>query len=152
MKKTYLNAILATTTAFVALMIVAPLGHLSAQNEVVIDASQKVHKTTVANVDFDSQTLFIDVDGTSIPVNINASTTISLGNGNDTEFTAIRAGANVYVFGTYDPILKSITASKIVLRNKSKTERTSLSRAERERQSGTSAQASDEDSLGLTIK
>jgi hypothetical protein len=150
MKKIYINAILATSAAFVALMVIAPLGHLSAQNEISIDAKQKVHKTTVTTINVDSKTLSIDVEGTSVPVITNASTTISLGNGNQTEFTAIRTGTNVYVFGSYDPESKTILADKIVLRNKSKTERTSLSRAELERQSSPTAHS--EDSLGLTVK
>lgn len=153
MKKTYINTILATTTAFVVLVLATPLGHLSAQNEVSIDPTQKVHKTTVTDINFSSNILAIDVDGMSVQVATNASTTITLGNGNETEFTALRAGANVYVFGSYDPVSKMIIADKIVLRNKSKTERTSLSRAELERQSAPSLVASTPASdLGLTVK
>jgi hypothetical protein len=152
MKKTLVNAILATSTAFVALMIISPLNHLSAQNEVIIDANQKVHKTSIIDVNFDSSILSVNIDGATIPVVTDASTTISLGNGNQTEFTALRPGGNVYVFGSYDTNLKSIVASKIVLRNKSKTERTTFSRAELERQIAASpAMKDDTNDLGLTL-
>ena len=153
MKKTFINAILITSTAFVALMIATPLSHLSAQNEVVIDAKQKVHKTSITAVNVDSQTFSIEVDGATIPVRTDASTTVSLADGNNTEFNALRAGANVYVFGTYDPASKAILAEKVVLRNKSKTERTTLSRAELEQRASLPvASRGSGDSLGLTVK
>ncbi len=152
MKKTFFNAILLASAAFVALMVATPLNHLSAQNEVSIDPKQRVHKTSILSINAETRTLTVDIDGVSVPVTTNASTTVSLGNGNETELGEIRNGSNVYVFGTYDPESKSILADKIVVRNKSKTERTSLSRAQLENQATPQVPSGPLDDLGLTVK
>lgn len=153
MKKTYTNAILLTSTAFVALMIATPLHHLSAQNSISIDVTTKVHRASIVELNPDSGALIANIDGTAVPVTTDASTTLSLANGNGTELSAFQAASNVYIFGYYDPIAKSIRAEKIVMRNRPKTERTSFSRAElQQRASSPLATPSPVNDLGLTVK
>jgi len=130
MEKTFANATLLSATVLAAFMIMIPINHLSAQNEVKIDEKVKVRKGTIEDIAKDMSSFTVNVDGASISVRTNASTTISLGNGDETDLSSLKDGANIYVFGDYDSQTKDITATKIVIRNKRITERTSLSRAE----------------------
>lgn len=152
MTKTLTNAILITSTAFVAFMIVTPLSHLSAQNQVTLDVTKKVHKANIQSLQADQQGLVIAVDSLSISVVTDASTTFSSSNGDQVDFSALRTGGVVYVFGYYDPVAKSIYAEKIVICNKSKTGRTSLSKVELEQQSSSHSFAlAPADDFGLTV-
>jgi hypothetical protein len=151
MTKIFTNAILITSTAFVAFMIVTPLGHLSAENQTAIDVTKKVHKAIIQGVESNSQSLAIEIDGAFSIVNTNASTTILSSDGDPIDITALRSGSSIYVFGYYDPVAKSIYAEKVVVCNKSKTGRTSLSKAELRKQSQRAAFAPADD-LGLTVK
>jgi hypothetical protein len=150
MTKTFTNAILITSTAFVALMIVTPFGHLSAENQVTVDVAKKVHKATIESLETDSQSFVVKIEGLDISVTTNASTTITSSGGDPVDFSALHTGAVVYVFGYYDPVAKSIYTEKITICNKSKTGRTSLSRAQMKNQSNhpVSSPLSD---LGLTL-
>lgn len=132
-EKNFTNAILLSGTILTVCMIVFPPLHLAAQNEVVIDEHIKVEKVSVESVDFKDNSLvvvFEKNDDIVLPVRTTASTTILLGNGDETQLPAIRSGMNVYLFGTYDKETGVVTADKIVIRNKRITERTSMSRAE----------------------
>lgn len=150
MTKTFTNAILITSTAFIAFMIVTPFGHLSAQNEATVDVTKKVHKATIESIQAVSQSFVIRFEESDLAVTTNASTTISSSTGDPIDFSALHTGATVYVFGYYDPVAKSMYAEKITICNKSKTGRTSLSRAQLENQS-THTVASPTDDLGLTL-
>jgi hypothetical protein len=155
MKKTYANIILLSTTVFVAFMVASiPLNHLSAQNEIKIDSKLKVHKTSVVSVNTLSGVVVVSIDGVNVPVLTDASTTVSLGDGRQTELTALTPGTNLYVFGEYDPLTKNIQSEKIVIRNKSSMSRTSLSRAQLEDLAGQGKVTDNNpaDALGLTVK
>jgi threonine dehydrogenase-like Zn-dependent dehydrogenase len=130
MEKTFTKAIVLSATVFTAFMIVVPIGHLSAQNEIKIDEKVKFHKAVVSGVDFKSNALTITVDGVSVPVITNASTTVFFPNGDETMLPSVRDGSEVYIFGYYHPETRVINADKIVLRNKSALGRKTQSRAE----------------------
>lgn len=133
MEKNFTNAILLSGTVLAAFMIIYPPIHISAQNTNAINEGLKVRKVIVESVDFKNNTLVVHPegdDGMSISVTTNASTTFFFGNGEETELPAVRPGANIYLFGTYDAEDEEIDADKIVIRNKRITERTSPSRAE----------------------
>ena len=121
-------------TLVAGFMIVTPLGHLSAQNEVIINEKIKVHKVVVENVDFKTNTFVVSFEGKTISVTTNASTTVFLGTGIETELPTIREGSNLYLFGLYDKETNTIAAEKMVIRNKRITERSTLSRAEQKAQ------------------
>ncbi len=121
-------------TLVAGFMIFTPLGHLSAQNEVTIDENIKVHKVTVESADFKTNTFVVSFEGKTILVTTNASTTVFLGNGNETELPALREGANLYLFGSYDKETNTVAAEKMVVRNKRITERSTLSRVEQKAQ------------------
>jgi hypothetical protein len=135
MQRTFANAALLSATVLSAFMIMIPINHLSAQNEIKIDEKAKVRKVTVEDFNKENGTFSANIDGLAIPVVMDASTTVFLGNGDETATDSLRDGANVYVFGNYDPESKSIAATKVVIRNKRITERTSLSRAQLEAES-----------------
>jgi hypothetical protein len=130
MEKTFTKAILLSATVFTAFMIVVPISHLSAQNELNIDEKVKFHKAVVTNVNFNANTLLVTIDDASVPVITNASTTVFLPNGDETKMSSVRDGSDVYVFGYFNQETKVITADKIVLRNKSALGRKTLSKAE----------------------
>lgn len=151
MTKTFTNAILITSTAFIAFMIATPFGHLSAENQVTIDVTKKVHKASLGSIQLDSQSLIINIEGEDVSVTTNASTTITSSSGDPIDLSLLHTGSTVYVFGYYDPIAKSIYAEKIVVCNKSKTQRTGLSRAQMQERSSASAVSSPLEDLGLTL-
>lgn len=130
MEKTFTKAILLSATVFTAFMIVVPIGHLSAQNEIKIDEGVKFHKATVSNVDFTTNTIIIVLDGASVPVVTNASTTVFFPNGDETALPSVQNGSEIYVFGNYNAETRVINADKIVLRNRSVLRRKTLSRVE----------------------
>jgi hypothetical protein len=147
MQRTFANATLLSATVLAVFMIMIPIHHLSAENEIKIDEKAKVRKVTIQHLD-GSTSFVADVDGLAVPVAIDASTTVYLGNGDEAEIGSLRNGLNVYVFGPYDPDTKSIAATKIVIRNKRITERTSLSRAQLE----AGASVSPLGALGLSAR
>lgn len=133
MEKNFTNAILLSGTVLAAFMIIYPPIHISAQNTNTLDEDIKVRKVIVESVDFRNNTLVVhpeDDDDFSIRVATNASTTFFFGNGEETELPAIRPGAGIYLFGTYDREDEEIDAEKIVVRNKRITERTGPSRSD----------------------
>jgi hypothetical protein len=126
MEKTFTNAILLSATVLTAFMVIAPPLHLSAQNEVVIDEQIKVRKVSVESIDPKTHSLIVKLEGlddVSVPVRTNASTTVYIGNGDETALLALQPGVNIYVFGEYNNVTKDIEASKIVIRNKRITAR-----------------------------
>ena len=136
MEKTFAHATLLSATVITAYMVLSPPTHLSAQNEVTIDDSIRVRKAVIIDIDFKENFVIVELEsaqGVAIPVNMTSTTTIMLGNGNETLLPSLRVGAPVYVFGMYDKETRSIDAEKIVIRNKRITERTTLSRREIER-------------------
>lgn len=129
MEKTFTKAILLSASVFTAFMIVVPIGHLSAQNELKIDDTVKFHKAIVSRVDTASNFLTVTIDGAPVSVITNASTTISLPNGDDAELSSVRNGSDVYIFGYFNAETQVINADKIVVRNKSVLGRKTASRA-----------------------
>lgn len=136
MEKTFTKAIILGATVFTAFMIVIPVGHLQAESEIKIDEKTKMHKATIESIDFKTNTITVTIDGFSIPVPTNASTTVFLGNGEEAQLPALRTGSDVYVFGAYDSESRTLLADKIVLRNKSVLGRKTLSRVEMKANSG----------------
>jgi hypothetical protein len=133
MGKTFAHATLLSATVMAAFMIMIPINHLSAQNEVKIDEKLKVRKATIENLPKDGSGFMASLEqGIDIPVVLNASTTVFLGNGDQADLSFLKEGIDVYVFGEYDPSAKDIPATKVVIRNKRITERTTLSRAQQE--------------------
>lgn len=130
MEKTFTNAVILSATVMTAFMVFTPLKHLSAEGGAVLDEKTRIRKVVVEDVDFKTNTLVVDIDGTSVPVTTNASTTVFMGNGDETQLPSLRPGTNIYLFGHYNAETKQIEAEKMVIRNKRITERTSLSRAE----------------------
>jgi hypothetical protein len=130
MERTFINATIVSATIITAFMIMIPINHLSAQNDIQLDEHVKMRKATVSDVDRETNTLMVEVEDVEIPAYTNASTTFFLGDGEPTLIPSIKSGQNIYVFGKYNPETRSITAEKIVVRNKRITERTALSRAE----------------------
>lgn len=159
MEKTFAHATLFSATVITAYMLFSPPAHLSAQNDVRIDENIRVRKAVVQDVDFKDNVVVIELEdakGLGIPVLIGSTTTVTLGNGNETQLPALREGMPIYVFGNYDPESRTIAAEKIVIRNKRITERTTLSRAEIERskrdrftRKNETAQSSTFGSIGL---
>ncbi len=121
-------------TLVAGFMIFTPLGHLSAQNEIIINEKIKVHKVTVESADFKTNTFVVSFEGKTISVTTSASTTVFLGTGTETELPVIREGSNLYLFGSYTKETNTIAAEKIVVRNKRITERSTLSRVEQKAQ------------------
>lgn len=133
MEKNFTNAILLSTTVFVAFMMVYPPVHSSAQNADSVDEKVRVRKVTIESVDYMNNSLVVHAEGGDdrpIDVATNASTTFFYGNGDEADLPVLRPGMNIYLFGTYDKEDKEIEAEKIVIRNKRVTERTGPSRAE----------------------
>jgi hypothetical protein len=151
MEKTFVNATIFSATVITAFMIMIPINHLSAQNDVQIDESIKMRKALVSDIDWDTSTLTVDIEGFSVPVYTNASTTFFLSNGDPTLIPSFKPGQNIYVFGKYNPETRSIAAEKMVIRNKRITERTALSRAEMN-SSAKESLRSPLDILGLTAR
>ncbi len=148
MEKTLAKAIILAGTVLTAFMIVIPIGHLQAESEIKIDEKVKMHKAIVESVDFKTNVITVSIDGFSIPVPTNASTTIFLGNGEETQLPTIRDGSDVYVFGTYDPESRRLLAEKIVVRNKSVLGRKTLSRVEMKANSSDTTDTSGAITLG----
>jgi hypothetical protein len=138
MGKTFAHATLLSATVMAAFMIMIPINHLSAQNEVKIDEKLKVRKATIENLSKDGSGFTASLEeGVDIPVVLNASTTFFLGNGDQADISALKEGTAIYIFGEYDSSVKDISATKVVIRNKRITERTSLSRAQKEAENKT---------------
>jgi hypothetical protein len=87
-------------------------------------------KALVSDVDLDTSAFTVEIDGAEVVAYVSASTTLFLGTGDPAPLASLKAGQNIYLFGKYDPVTRSITADKVVIRNKRITERTALSRAE----------------------
>lgn len=130
LEKNFTNAILLSASVFVALMVIVPPVHTLAQNDAQIDEKVRVHKATIEDVGEIQGSLSVDIGGGSVRVITNASTTVFSGTGDEISFVNLSEGANIYVFGKYDKETNTITADKLVVRNKRITERTTLSRAE----------------------
>ena len=153
MEKTFANAVLLSATVVVACLVIFPPLHLWAQNEIHINENVKVHKETIEDVRGDSGTIIVHIDESSVPVYMTASTTVALGTGEDGTINNLEPGANVYIFGSFSKETQSITADKVIIRNRRITERTSRSRAEEERlNQGTGFGISTLGALGLTSK
>jgi hypothetical protein len=125
MEKTFANATLLSGTVLTVFMLMIPINHLSAQNEVNLDEHAKFHKATIEKID--TETILVTIDQSEVPVTLNASTTITLGNGEETTLDHLQPKTNVYIFGTYSASSRSIAATKIVIRNKPVTDRSNLS-------------------------
>jgi hypothetical protein len=112
-------------------MIIYPPLRLSAQDEIKIDESVRMHKGVIEKAGIGESDLLLSLDGEeSVSVTLTASTTIFLGNGEEGGQSALNPGTHVYVFGYYDSEQRAIEAEKIVIRNRRITERTAPSRAE----------------------
>lgn len=133
LEKNFTNAVLLSTSVFVAFMVVMPPVHSLAQNNVEIDEKVRVHKAVIEDVNEALASLSVTIDGGSVSVITNASTTVFSGTGDETSFVALAEGSNIYVFGQYDKHTNTIVAEKLVIRNKRITERTGMSRAEMSR-------------------
>lgn len=151
MEKIFGNAVLLSATVIVACLVIFPPLHLWAQNDIKIDEKVKVHKAVVVDTNEQNHSLTVKIDESEVPVIMQASTTIFLGNGEEATFDNVQPGTNLYVFGSYDSEARNIAAEKLVIRNKRITERTSLSRAEQERVNSSFTLPSF-DTLGLSTK
>ena len=129
-ERTFANAALLSATVFAAFMTLYPPLHLSAQNEVSIDESVKVHKAVVVTITPSSSMIEVSIGEDTVPVLVTASTTIYFGNGSETDISSLHEEMNTYVFGVYNRESGVIKAEKIVIRNRRITERTSPSRAD----------------------
>lgn len=150
-EKTVGKAVLLSGSVLVLFMILIPIGHLSAQSEIKFDEKVKMRKATIESIDKSAASFTADVDGVEVPVMLNASTTVFLGNGDQVDTSYLENGVAVYVFGDYSTSTKQIAATKVVLRNQRITQRTTQSRAELE-SSKSAASKSPLDALGLTSK
>lgn len=136
MEKTFAHGALLSATVLTAYMIFSPPVLLSAQNEVTIDETVKVRKAVIQDVDYKDNVVVVELEtakGVAIPVITTGSTTITLGNGNETQLPTLRPGMAIYVFGVYTKETGTIEGEKIVIRNRPVTERTTMSRAEIEK-------------------
>ena len=130
MEKKFIQSVLFSATILIVYSTVSPPLSLSAGSSLSFDGTARVRKGIVTKVDLGAQKLVVDFDGASVFVLANASTTITSPNGTEAEFSFLRDGSSIYVFGYYDNETHSIGADKIVMRNRPITERKSLSRAE----------------------
>ncbi len=130
MERTFANATLLSASVLAGFMLLIPIGHLSAQNEVKIDENAKFRSAIVENLDLNRSDFAIDIQGLTIPILLDASTTVYLGNGDETSLSSLKNGESVYIFGSYNHDTRDILAEKIIIRNKRITSRTSLSRAQ----------------------
>jgi len=77
MGKTFAHATLISATVLTAFMIMGPIAHLSAQNEVKIDEKLKVRKATIEKFSHDGSGFTATLDeGVTVPIVMDASTTI----------------------------------------------------------------------------
>ncbi len=153
MEKTFANATLLSASVLGVFMLMVPINHLSAQNEVKIDEKAKVRKAVIENIDLVSNQLTLDIGGVTIVASMDASTTVFLGNGDETDLRAVRNGADVYVFGDYHADARTISTRKIVIRSASPMRRKSLSRAEMNIQKERNVLSNPTlDTLGLSAK
>jgi hypothetical protein len=130
MEKTFANATLLSATILATFMIMVPISHLSAQDDVKIDENAKMRKAHIEDIDFTTHKLSVGIDGVSLLVIVDASTTVFLSNGEETTLPSVHTGMNVYLFGEYSSSTRSILADKIIIRNKRITERTTMSRVD----------------------
>lgn len=130
MEKTFANATLLSASVLAAFMLLIPINHLSAESEVKIDENAKFRSATIEHLDLSRSDFSIQIQGITIPVLIDASTTVYLGNGEQASLSSLKNGADVYVFGDYNTESRDILATKVILRNKPITSRTSPSRAQ----------------------
>lgn len=130
MEKKFIQIILFSTTILVVYALVSPPLQLSAQGAQAFNEAVRLRKGIVTKLDSDGKQFIVDFEGASLPVFMNASTTITAPNGSETDLKSLREGSSIYVFGNYDKESHSITAEKIVMRNQSVLERKSLSRAD----------------------
>ncbi len=136
MKKFFINTAILTIPTAIAFVVFSSPATLSAQNEFSLDSNVTFRKATIVQVDFKQNIVVVELDdakGFVIPVSMTATTTITLPNGDETLLPSLRAGASVYLFGSYDDTSLSFHAEKIVIRNRPITERSGLSRSQLER-------------------
>lgn len=119
-----------STTILVVYALVSPPMQLSAESKHPFNEQARLRKGIVVKIDSENQQFIVDFQGVSVPIVLNASTTITEPNGSETDIRFLRDGSSIYVFGNYDQENHSIDAEKIVMRNQSVMERKSLSRAE----------------------
>jgi hypothetical protein len=133
MERIFAHGVLFSATVIAGYMLLSPPGSLSAQSDFNINESIHVRKAVLQDVDLETNVLIVELEeakGFGVPVVISSTTTVMLGNGNETYKATLQVGMPVYVFGTYNGDTRTIDAEKIVIRNKRITERTTLSRAE----------------------
>lgn len=130
MEKTFANATLLSASVLAAFMLLIPINHLSAESEAKIDENAKFHAATIEHLDLSRSDFTIQIESLTVPVLLDASTTVYLANGDEATLTSLKDGASVYIFGQYSKQSGDILAEKIVLRNKPITTRTTLSRAQ----------------------
>jgi hypothetical protein len=152
MEKTFANATLLSASVLAVFMVMIPINHLSAQNDVKLDEKAKVRKATIVDINLENSTLTVDIEGMKVPVVVNASTTVFLGNGDEVTLGSVKSGSNVYIFGEYDVVSYTITATKIVIRNTSPMRRTTLSRAQMKSADRIIVRNPTLDALGLSAK
>ncbi len=129
-QKTKKYGIMAAGMLVAAVFIISPFDHLSAEAPIKIDEKAKVHKVIVADINREEGTILAQIEEATIIAYLSASTTVFLGNGEETNLGEISGGEGVYLFGLYSTSTQTLSVDKIVIRNKSPFSRKSLSRSE----------------------
>lgn len=125
------NTFMLSLSFIIFVMLVSPVTHSSAQNDIQLKKDIKTQRATISTIDSTTNTITVTIDGTIVTVLITASTTVFLGDGSQVELSSLRTNGDVYLFGTYTTETRIITATTIIIRNKSITARVGMSRAER---------------------
>lgn len=130
MEKKIIQISLFSTTILIVYALISPPLQLSAEGTHSFNEEARLRKGLITNIDDENSRFIVDFEGLSVPVILNASTTVTTPNGSETDLRSLRDGSSIYVFGNYDQESRSIAAEKIVMRNQPVLERKSLSRAE----------------------